>query len=351
MQHWDRQKYRKKLARRVSVLMLVIGSVAFISGKSRSKDLGKAPRLQNVTALRIDGLELSGLKTSEDTTGTFKVALVGDRSSQVHDIEVSADLNILSASSIEFGKGIEDRFAVCQNSMGTKCQDSMKLMKSQWEAIAIDGSGRNFLLQEYSQAIVVMDGSLTSVQHVLNFDFGLSKYATKKRSKRYRNFDDSLSSEGFLLLKNGHVLIAKEKSPSVLAEFAPSGSFSIGVDPDTLLPNGEKFEFNSSGERTNLVIVNEWQIAGYGKCDISDLASDRHGSIFVLSENCGTVLKLDQLKINDPIVVASKKWRLPKVIKHPEGLSIDSQDRFWIANDVKDQSDNVFIVTPNSSVE
>lgn len=352
MQHWDREKYRRKVSRRVTLMICAMASVAVVAGKSRSKDLGKAPRINSATSMRVAGMELSGIRITADTVnGEYKVALVGDRSAILHDVVVSSDLKLLSQETIEFGQAVEDRFALCHNAAGNNCKESLDLIKSQWEAIAIDGAGKNFLLQEYSRAILVMDGALHSVENVLNFDFSSSRYTPQKRSKRYRQSDDNLSAEGFLLMKKGHVLIAKEKSPTVIAEFGPVGSAPMGVNQSSLLGPAETFDLSAISERQSLVLLAEWQIADYGKCDISDLAKDSSGSIYVLSENCGMVQKFDQLLIAQPAVVAVEKWRLPKTIRNPEGLFIDSQKRFWISSDIKDEGDNIFIVNPRNLAE
>lgn len=351
MYHWDRDKYRRRVSRRVILMICALGSVAFVAGKSRSKDLGKGLRLHNAISMHVDGKEMSGMWVTPSTKGEYRVAMVGDHSSHLHDVTVGSDLSVMSQGIIDFGSAIEERFALCQSTAGTSCNDSLKLIKSQWEAMAVDGSGKSFLLQEYSRAILVMDGALHSVEHVLNFDFSTSKYMPKSRSKRYRKLEENLSAEGFLLMKQGHILIAKEKSPSIIAEFGPIGSTPLGVGKHSLLGADEVFDLSRVTDRRSLVLLAEWQIADYGKCDISDLAKDVDGAVYVLSENCGTVQKFDQFKPEQTAVVANQKWRLPKSIKNPEGLFVDLQKRFWIASDIKDKGDNLFVVTPDHLAE
>lgn len=338
--------------RRVSLMICAVASVSFVAGKSRSKDLGKGVRIQNAVSARIEGMELSGIRVAPGIeAGEFQVALIGDRSAVLHDVVIGKNLSVSSQETIDFGPAIESRFALCHNRTGNACKDSLDLIKSQWEAIEVDASGRTFLLQEYSRAILVLDGALDSVVQVLNFDFSATRFAPNKRSKRYRRADDSLSAEGFLLMKNGHILIAKEKSPAIIAEFGPSGSTAMGVSQASLLGSDEVFDLIQASTQRSLVLLAEWQIADYGKCDISDLAKDPAGSVYVLSQNCGTVQKFEQLNVDQPNVVASGKWRLPKMIRNPEGLFVDSQKRFWIASDIKDKGDNLFILTPDNLSE
>jgi hypothetical protein len=345
MYHWDRKAYRKKVAWRVGMLIVAVGSVAFVSGKSRSKDLGKAPRLTESASMRIDGRELSAISLAKDSSGAIRVAAVGDSNATLHDAQVSMDLQMTSQGAIEFGQAIVDRFAVCGSTTGMVCKDSLVRITSQWEAMAVDGSGRHFLLQEFSRAIIVMDPALNQVRQVLNFDFSGSSLGPKRRSKRYRNPDDNLSGEGFLLMKSGHILVAKEKSPAILVEFGPAGSAPLGVGQGSLLAAGEAFEL-PAGDRGSMELLAEWQIAGYGKCDISDLAAGIDGSVYVLSEICGTVQRLQDLKADEKTAVSLETWRLPKRIKHPEGIAVDSAGRFWVVNDTKDQGDNLFVVEP-----
>ena len=47
--------------------------------------------------------------------------------------------------------------------------------------------------------------------------------------------------EGMILMKNGHVLVLKEKQPSMLIEFGPKGDLPMGYGPDTFLAHGEAF--------------------------------------------------------------------------------------------------------------
>ena len=347
MQHWDRKKYRTHVAKQVGTMIVVLASVAVIASKSRSNDLGKAPRLQMLSSMHIDGVELSGVSSiKKAVNGELKVAVVGDGQAQVTDISITEDLKLKNSRVIDFTKTVDERFALCQSEIGPGCEDSLKMIRAQWEAFAIDGSGRNFLLQESSHAIIVMNGPLTSVQNILNFDFSKSKYAPVRVSKKHRRLDNDLSAEGFILLKNGHILIAKEKNPAVLGEFGPAGSKALGISKETILGGDESFEIRGNAERSALVLLAEWQIAGHGKCDIADLASDSTGTVFVLSENCKSIKKIDRLIPTETVAVAVEQWRMPKNVRSPEGFAIDELNRFWVVSDIRDPGDNLFIVAP-----
>ncbi len=347
MQHWNRKKYRMRIAQQVGTMIVVVASVSVVAGKSRSNELGKAPRLQTVSSMRINGTELSGLSSIKKSVGgEFKVAAVGDGLPQIVDVAVSEDLKVNGSETIDFTEAVDERFALCHSELGARCQESLKMVRAQWEAFAIDASGRNFLLQESSHAVIVMNSTLTSVQHVVNFDFSQGKFKPVRDSKKHRRIDDDLSAEGFVLLKNGHILVAKEKNPAVLGEFGPRGSVALGINKDTILGPDEVFDLDRNTDRSSLVLLAEWQIAGQGKCDIADLATDSAGFVYVLSENCKSIKKIDRLVPGDSVAVAIDQWRLPKGVHNPEGFSIDDLNRFWVVSDTKRQGDNLFIVAP-----
>ncbi len=347
MQHWDRKKYRTHLAKQAGTMIVVLASVAIIASKSRSNELNRAPRLQMLSSMHVEGVELSGVSAIRKTVnGEIKVAMVGDGQAQIYDLSVTEDLKLKNSRTIDFTKTVDERFALCNSEIGPGCKDSMKMIRAQWEAFAIDGSGRNFLLQESSHAIIVMNSSATSVQNILNFDFSKSKYAPARISKKQRRIDDDLSAEGFILLKNGHVLVAKEKNPAVLGEFGPVGQQALGINKDTILGENEAFEIPGNAERSSLELLAEWQIAGHGKCDIADLASDSSGNVFVLSENCKSIKKIERLVPNETVAVATEQWRMPKNLNNPEGFAIDGQNRFWVVSDIRGAGNNFFIIAP-----
>ncbi len=328
-------------------MIVVVASVAIIASKSRSNELGKAPRLQILSSMHIDGVELSGVSAIKKTVnGELKLAIVGDGQAQIYDVSVTEDLKVKNSRVIDFTKTVDERFATCNSEIGPGCKDSLKMIRGQWEAFAIDGSGRNFLLQESSHAIIVMNGPVTSVQQIVNFDFSKSKFAPSRVSKKQRRLDDDLSAEGFILLKNGHILIAKEKNPAVLGEFGPVGHQALGIGKDTILGENEAFEIPGNTERSSLELLAEWQIAGHGKCDIADLASDGSGSVYILSENCKSIKKIDRLLPTESVAVAVEQWRMPKNVKSPEGFAIDYLNRFWVVSDIRGPGDNFFVVAP-----
>lgn len=347
MQHWDRKTYRTRLAKQAGMTILVVASIAILASKSRSNDLGQAPRLKTLATLHIEASELSGLSAvKKSADGSYLVSIVGDGSPQVIEVSLDEQLKLQSSNVVDFTKAVDERFALCHAEIGPGCKDALKMIRAQWEAFAIDGRGRNFLLQESSHAIIVMNSSMSDVQNVVNFDFSKSKFAPSRDSKKQKKVDDDLSAEGFVLLRNGHILIAKEKNPAVLGEFGPAGSKALGINKDTILGDNEVFEIQGNAERSSLVLLAEWRIAGHGKCDVADLTADKSGVVYVLSENCRSIQKIDRLVPDGEVAVPVNQWRLPKSVRNPEGFSIDELNRFWVVSDLKERGNNLFIVAP-----
>src|SRR4051794_38961472 len=88
----------------------------------------------------------------------------------------------------------------------------------QWEGVAVDGAGRFVLIREAPPAVAVIDAGGTVVAP----DIALALPAGHALSGSWT--DGSGGPEGLVLLPGGAVLIAKEKSPAALIEFAPAAA-------------------------------------------------------------------------------------------------------------------------------
>src|ERR1700712_257065 len=108
---------------------------------------------------------------------------------------------------------------------------------SGFEGVASDGSRRLFVLQEGADRVLVFDPELNSVRHTILLSverdqpgFGQEWWA-----------DDNSRGEGLLLLRNGHMLIAKQREQPRLIEFGPQGSEAAGFRPGDALDINEIF--------------------------------------------------------------------------------------------------------------
>src|SRR5207249_4577024 len=106
----------------------------------------------------------------------------------------------------------------------------------------------------------------------------------------------------------------------------------LGVAPETILAAGEAFRF----PQNHLVAVKTWafskSLAALAR-DASDIAVGPDHHVFVLSDESGTLTRLeDRLKNDETEAHENACWKLPPEIAHPEGLVIDGDSHPWIAS-------------------
>ncbi len=213
--------------------------------------------------------------------------------------------------------GDADKTLVTFSLSGTKIQsvESHDIARavsrsSQWEAVAGDGKGRVFILEEAENRIIVLDEDLGSVIHTIKLDPGFR--------------DDASGGEGMLLLANGHVLLAKEKDPAALIELAPRGEDAQGYSADLAL--GDKAFPLGRGATSELTKVHEWSLgasesARFG--DISDLAVDEENRILFLSDQGRAIIAIERtLDPSEGRIDAKQIYSLPRSVDKPEGLVI-----------------------------
>ena len=197
--------------------------------------------------------------------------------------------------------------------------------ESQWEAITGDATGRVFVLEESPGAVYVLDPEITSEEAKITLTLDGSEW--EKGNSR---------GEGLVLLKNGHILLLKEKSPTLLVELGPLGEEASGYAPGSAVSANDVFPVPRSNERT-YVILKEWAIgdsAAKVAPDASDLAVGPDGLLYVLSDK-GRSISVIAASVgpSDECFELDATWRLPKAIAKPEGLAILPDGRVYVASD------------------
>jgi hypothetical protein len=188
---------------------------------------------------------------------------------------------------------------------------------SQWEAVAGDASGRAFVLGEKQSKIWVVDASLREVTQTIDLVVpGGHPLAADWAD------DDNSRGEGLVLLANGHVLVAKEKKPPSLVEFAPRGETAEGFHSGLALGSRS---FPLPPGRTTLEATKHWKLDG-GDADqmgdISDLAVDA-GELLLLSDQGRRIARVTgRLSPNEREVKVARSTKLPRRIDKPEGLVV-----------------------------
>jgi putative membrane protein len=114
----------------------------------------------------------------------------------------------------------------------------------QIEAVCADGKGRVLLLQESPPRaeLVDLDASrvVASIELVVEGDDELADSW---------NDSDGSRGEGAVLLRGGHLLVAKEKHPAVLIEFGPAGARPRGFAAGGALADGARWPIGRGRHR------------------------------------------------------------------------------------------------------
>ncbi|MGD9957756.1 MAG: hypothetical protein AB7V23_16985 [Candidatus Nanopelagicales bacterium] len=268
--------------------------------------------------------EVSGLSSRPVAGGVLLLALGDDRVAFASTLVVDGvpgGFDIVTADDVGARPGYEER-------------------ATQLEAVAVDGAGTAWLLTEGTSMVGGVDLAERRIVSRLLIDTtpipDLHASWSKKNASR---------GEGMLLLRDGHLLVAKEKKPAGLVELGPRGHEAHGISTATLLGEDEAWTPPSDDDGLSALAWWPWKGEGTGDLkDLSDLAPDHEGGVWVLSDQsrCLTRLVLP-LDPGEPIAVASTA-KLPKRIAKPEGLAFLGGGLIAVADDRKDTRHNLTIL-------
>ncbi len=344
MVHWDKKKLKKMLLAQLSALALIATGVIAIDSGSQATDTF-THRLKVVRSMTLPGRELSGFTMRPTSGAKQELFAIGDSDAQLTRLTLNSDswADAAAATQTDLGPVLRQTFGICHSKSSRACKKQLESVTSQWEALAVDASGRLFALQENTDAIVVFAPGLGRVDAVLSFDFFNGHIKATKKS------ENSLG-ESLILLKKGHILVAKESFPTVIMEFGPAGETALGYSAATRLEAGENFALppqdSASGpvNRIDLVPLAAWGRSGTADgCDISELALGSEG-LHVLSQRCGTISLFSDLPPQESQLKPARVWRLPKKVKNPEALVVVGPGHFIVGSDIKSDQANTFEV-------
>lgn len=191
---------------------------------------------------------------------------------------------------------------------------------SQWEAIAGDASGKVFVESEDQATISVLNSAMSKVEHTISLTI-------PKDHPLYHSWqaDPNSRGEGMVLMNNGHILIAKEKGPSALIEFALKGEAASGWDPSLALAKSASFKV-PSGTTSEMQPVAFWELktdSGQIMGDISELTTLDDGTLYMLTDQGRAIAKPEKtLSPSENKIDLKQAWDLPKEADKPEGLVI-----------------------------
>ncbi len=283
-------------------------------------------------AFRLDLDEISALAVQIERDGLARVLAVGDR-----------DFVVVSATLA--GDGLDDEHPENVGDLiDEQAADSGS--SSEWEAIAADGAGRVFLVREDTASVVVLAPGLERQVHTIELD---CEAGPEERAAEL--LDGNAGPEAIALLRNGHLLAAKQRDPVLLIEFGPQrDDFPLGFGVGAHLPADEEFEL-AGGRQSHLFPLRSWQLRKEDEDEVeslNDLAVDADGRVHAISSLSRCLYEL-QPGASDEEFEASPRWRLPKSIepgddRKPEGLAFGGEQRPLVAIDSKDYDENVFLL-------
>ena len=126
---------------------------------------------------------------------------------------------------------------------------------SGFEGVASDRDGTIVLLQEEHARLLVFAPDLSRLMHTLALAVPVDDPVL---NPAWRHAPNS-RGEGLLLLRRGHVLVAKERDTPCLIEFGAPGDRPIDVTPDTVLAPDEPFQ-PPDDAKAELVPLLVWQL-------------------------------------------------------------------------------------------
>lgn len=214
--------------------------------------------------------------------------------------------------------------------------------KPGFEALVADAQNLYFL-SEHASKIVVLKKEDLSFRSVIELKL------TDSSLEKDWNADDNSRGEGMVLLNNGHILVAKEKKPSALLEFAPNekkpksffGKNAVSFLDKFPLPDGHSIAFH---------LVKSWTLdATTSKSvkDVSELEVSSNGDLFFASAKSKLLGKVGvRLELGNEFFQPSKIWKLPKELKTLEGFVFQKDGTLIVATDTKKADlNNVFVLS------
>lgn len=286
--------------------------------------------LEIVDRLRIPLAEVSGLACLRRSGGALLVA-VGDNDASLATADVGA------------GGAVGEWRVVTSDELGARPDAAVRFR--QLEAVAVDGAGRAWVVTEGTSLLGGIDLAAGATVGGASLETATLPELDRHWSKR-----DASRSEGLLLLAQGHLLIAKEKDPAGLVEFGPAGEDPLGVSAATLLQADEAFGLlagEPGGPPPALVALAWWPLpssVGKAFADLSDLAVDGSSGVWVLSDESRRIGRLRLPLVVGEAVGIDPVADLPKKVGKPEGLALLPGDLIAVADDRKDDRDNLWVL-------
>lgn len=330
-------QHSQRLALMATIFSLAVSVLGASQCKKRVKH-GAGRRVDPTRSYTIPMSEVSGLTAFVDPeTHQGVMAAVGDHGSDIAVIKVNQGDNpsvaILSLKSIL--KVFDDE---CRSKHHPACEGDERWDR-QWEGIGRDGRNHWVILREQPPALIMIDEKGESVKGAVALNF-----ETLSKLRPGQSFGADALGEGLVLLKNGHVLVAKENDPPVLIEFGPAGDAPFGLNSLSLLGSTDPFALGGAGEVTKYEPLQIWDVNIGNGCDLSELAIAANQSLYGMSDTCRRIYALKFPEAGEKSIKILESWGLGEGMKNPEGLVVLAEG-FWVGTDKPEGDENLFWIT------
>lgn len=271
--------------------------------------------------------EVSGICLHRPTTGPPLLAAIGDASMEL------AWTTLVAGEAPEWAVADLAEFGIARVGRG-----------SQFEAIATDADRRVLILCEYPAVVHVVEPAerrlLATLELIVR---GADGALAPPRP------DAASLGEALLPVRDGRLLVCKEKDPPLLVEFGPVGEAALGIDEHRLLAPDEPWAV-PEGSPPRLEALARWPLAPSFERrfrDISDVAAGADGRVYLLSDQSSRIARLPaRLPAPGEPVEAEAVWTLEGKPEKAEGLELLDDGRAIVAIDEKKGRDNLLVLGP-----
>jgi len=283
----------------------------------------------------LDLRELSALTVFGGPEGPPRVLAVGDEDFAVVSAELTDD-------AVALGRTSRDDLRPALRAAAVDLRSG-----SGFEGVASDGVGMIVLLQQEQAPLLVVAPDLSRLLHTLELAVPADDPVLNPAWRRAPNS----RGEGLLLLRRGHVLVAKERDAPCLIEFGPAGDRPLGVTPDTVLVPTDTFQ-RPDAATAALVPLAVWPLGpatATALPTINDLALGPDGRVYALSGHAQVIARLEQRLTPGERASATAVWPIGDSIPggraaRPEGLTFLPSGRPVIGIDTRQPRDNLVVL-------
>ena len=284
-----------------------------------------------LTVLRTEDVpleEVSGLCLRRASGGEMGLVAFGDRTSLAAWVELPDD----------------DRGAYRWTTVDLADVEGSEIPRDdpQVEAVCADGVGRILILQESPPRVELLDWKARRVVTRISLDI------PKDHPLHHAWVDhEGSQGEGAAVMRNGHVLIAKEKDPAAFIEFGPEGDEPSGFGTGDALAGGARWPTDDGDHVFVPLAVWNPSVKMQSNCeDFSDLEVGPDRRLYLLSDKSQSIARVGELVPGDAVARADEVWKLPALDGKPEGLALTRNGRAIVALDTRKAKENLVLLEP-----